>query len=558
MVASDPEGEQLMWTSVSTLGDIVDRQAEISPGTALVIGNTRLSYPELSQRTDQFAASLIGLGVKAGDKVGILMPNCLDFVLALIASAKIGAISVPINGRFKVHEAGYVIDHADVAVLLTSGAAPGTDFPALIAEVLGAASRAHEVPNPRLLHVVSFSGDQVGFLDRNAFEQAGVGVESSAVKTMQSRVRVRDIALLMYTSGTTARPKGCLLTHEAIGRQGEKIAKTRLMLTSEDSFWDPLPLFHCGGIVPMFGVFSVGATYCHAGHFDPTESLQTIAAEKCTVLYPSFEAIWLPILNHPDFGTTDLSHVRLIQNIATPERMAQYEKRMPWARQVTSYGSTECATNLTMGHPDDPLNIRISTLGRVVDGMEAKIVDPETGDEVPAGTMGELCFRGYSCFEGYYKDPAQTAASFDDEGFFHSGDRASIDPDGIMRFGGRLKDMLKIGGENAAALEIEDFLARHEAIRVVQIVGVPDEKYGEVAAAFVELNDGHALSVAQLWQFCLDSIASYKVPRYLRIVSDWPMSGTKIKKFELRAALAAELSAAGIKAAPDIRSAEPI
>ncbi|PVY30219.1 fatty-acyl-CoA synthase [Williamsia muralis] len=544
-----------MWTSVSTLGDVVDRQADRNTGTATVIDGERLSYPELSERTDRFAASLIGLGVNAGDRIGILMPNCLDFIVALVASAKIGAISVPINGRFKLQEAGYVIDHADLTVLLTSRDNQGTDFPALVAQVVRGATRDAGRPSGSPLRdIVNFSYRDQSSLDRDAFDRAGDNVTTEAVKVRQSRVRVRDIALLMYTSGTTARPKGCLLTHEAISRQGEKIAKTRLLLTPDDAFWDPLPLFHCGGIVPMFGTFSAGATYCHAGHFDPGDALRVIAAEKCTVLYPSFEAIWLSILNHRDFDTTDLSHVRVIQNIATPERMAQYENRMPWAKQVTSYGSTECATNLTMGHPDDPLEVRISTLGRVVEGMEVKIVDPETGDEVPRGTMGELCFRGYSCFEGYYKDPVQTAAAFDADGFFHSGDRASVDSDGIVRFGGRLKDMLKIGGENAAAIEIEDFLSRHEAIRVVQIVGVPDEKYGEVAAAFVELNSGHSLTTPELQEFCVGSIATYKIPRYMRTVSEWPMSGTKIKKFELRDALARELADAGIVVAPPVRS----
>jgi fatty-acyl-CoA synthase len=542
---------------VSTIGDLVDRQAEIGDNVALVIGPDRLTYPELSYQSDRFAASLIALGVERGDKVGILMHNCLTYVLALLGTAKIGAIAVPINGRFKTEEAGYIISHADVKVLLTGSDPRGTDYPALVSAVFadgGDPARRRAEIAPDLTHIVSFTSQPPGFMSAAEFYAAGESVPTEEVKIRQSRVRVRDIALLMYTSGTTARPKGCLLTHEALTRQGEKVAVTRFELTRSDAIWDPLPLFHCGGIVPMLGAFSQGAKYCHPGHFDATEALRTISAERCTVLYPAFEAIWQPIINHPDFEKTDLSFVRIIQNIATPERLAQYEQRMPWAAQVSSYGSTESATNLTMSRRDDPLEVRLNTVGRVVDGMEIKIVDPETGERVPDGTMGELCFRGYSMFEGYYKDPEQTAKSIDDEGFFHTGDRAMIRPDGNLVYGGRLKDMLKVGGENVAAIEIEDYLARHPGVRVVQVVGVPDARLNEVPAAFIERAPGVEVTEQEIIDFCVGKIASYKVPRYVRFVTEWPMSGTKVKKFELRNSLIAELEAAGITEAPPVRS----
>ena len=328
------------------------------------------------------------------------------------------------------------------------------------------------------------------------------------------------------------------------------MARTRFLMTEQDAFWDPLPLFHCGGIVPMFGCFAVGAKYCHAGYFEPATALRTIQDERCTVLYPAFETIWRAVLDHPEFASTDLSAVRLLQNIATPERLAQYERAMPWAHQVTSYGSTECATNLTLPLPDDPYDVRIQTLGRPVEGMEVRIVDPETGVELGPGEMGELCWRGYSSFEGYYKDEETTARSFDAEGWFHSGDRASVDADGNLRYGGRLKDMLKVGGENVAAIEIEGFLVRHPAIAIAQVVGVPDARYDEVPAAFIQLAPGARLTENELLDFCLGAIATYKVPRYVRFVADWPMSGTKVQKFVLRERLEAELAEAGITEAP--------
>ena len=547
-----------MWIQVTTIGDLVDRQAEESARDALVMPGQRLTYPELSELTDRYAARLIGLGVRPKDKVAILLPNTVDYVALLIAIPKLGAVAVPINGRFKVHECSHVISHSDATVLITGADEHGTDYPALIGAVFpelathdAAGDLALEAA-PHLRMVVDLSGAAPGFRTRADFEAAEVGV--GRVKELQRRVRVRDIALLMYTSGTTARPKGCLLTHEAITRQGEKVARTRFFLTEQDAFWDPLPLFHCGGIVPMFGCFSVGAKFCHAGFFEPGAALRTMAQERCTVLYPSFEMIWNAVLDHPDFATTDLSAVRVMQNIATPDRLAQFEKRMPWARQVSSYGSTEGATNLTLTVPDDPLDVRTQTLGRPVEGMEVRVVDPETGAPVPDGVMGELCFRGYSCFEGYYKDPEATARAFDDEGWFHTGDRASVDEAGNLRFGGRLKDMLKVGGENVAAIEIEGFLVRHPAVSIVQVVGVVDARYGEVPAAFIQLAPNASLDADELVDFCVGSIATFKVPRYVRFVTQWPMSGTKVQKFVLRAQLEAELAEAGITEAPRVPS----
>ncbi|MGM7678559.1 AMP-binding protein [Microbacterium sp. A94] len=536
----------------SPLGDIVDRQAATNDGIALVMpSGVRLSYPELAQRTDAFASSLIGLGVRSGDHVGILMHNCLDFVLALIATAKVGAVSVPINGRFREAEASYIIDHADLSILLVNADDAGTDYPRLVHRVLNPPpGDAYESIGDTLRHVVDFSGRVDSFLTRAQFDAAAAGISLDELKNRQNRVRIRDIALLMYTSGTTSRPKGCLLTHESISRHGPNVAQSFFSLTEDDAFWDPLPLFHCGGIVPMFACFTIGATYCHAGHFEPGQALRTIRDEKCTVLYPAFEAIWLPILDHPEFATSDLSHVRVVQNIATPERMTQFENRMPWAPQVTSYGATETASNLTMGHPDDPLEVRVNTLGRVVPGMEAKIVDPDTGNEVPDEEFGELCYRGYALFQGYYKSPEINAAVFDAEGFFHSGDRAARRLDGNFIYGGRYKDMLKVGGENVAAIEIEDLLVHHPAVRVAQVVGVRDARYGEVPAAFIELNPNLAATEADIIEFCVNQIATYKVPRYIRFVVEWPMSGTKVKKFELQNHLIAELDRDGIHTAP--------
>lgn len=533
--------------AVTTVGDLIDGAADRFAHEAVVFPDVRLTYRELADRSTRYARSLYALGVRPGAKVGILMPNRVEFVALLLATAKLGAVAVPVNGRFKAHELEHVIPHADIEVLVTArGPAGVAEYPALIAEVFPEiAARADGELSlsraPALRHVVELTGPAPGFLDAARFDALAEQVPVEVVHTLQARVRVRDAVLLMYTSGTTARPKGCLLSHEAVVRQGATVAQTRFMLSAEDRFWDPLPLFHCGGIVPMLGCFSTGATYYHAGHFDPDQSLRTLAEERITVAYPAFETIWFGVLNHPRREQADLSALRLIMSIATPERLAQFERAMPWARQVSSYGSTECATNLTLSLPDDPYETRIGTLGTAVEGMELKVVDPDTGAERPTGEVGEICFRGYSQFDGYFKDPELTAASIDAERWFHSGDLGSLDAAGRLVYSGRLKDMLKVGGENVSALEIEDYLARHPAIDVVQVVAAPDAKYVEVPAAFLQLSPGATVSEQEIVDFCVGRIAGYKVPRYVRVVSEWPMSGTKIQKFVLQQRIAAEI-----------------
>jgi fatty-acyl-CoA synthase len=519
----------------TTTGDLVDR-AGTRTGDALIFPDERLTFGELARATDAFARALLGLGVGRGAKIGFLMPNTIEHAVGLLAAGKAGAIAVPVNGRFKRHELAYVLEHSDMEVLVLARADGGSDHVALVTEIL----REHRPP--LLRHVVDLSEvPHPELMARERFEAAGSAIALPELKRHQAAVRVRDIAFLMYTSGTTARPKGCLLTHEAVVRQGEAVARTRFLLTDRDAFWDPLPLFHCGGIVPMLGCLAVGARFVHAGHFEPGAALRMLESERCSVAYPAFETIWLQVLDHPEFAATDLSAIRTIESIATPERLARLEQRTPWAPQVSSYGSTECATNLTLTLPDDPYEVRMATLGRPVDGMEIRVVDPESDLPRSVDEVGEICFRGYAQFEGYHKDPELTARTIDDEGFVHTGDLGSLDPEGRLRYHGRLKDMLKVGGENVAAIEVEDYLARHEAVQIVQVVAAPDERYGEVPAAFVELKPGVEATEEQIIAFCQGQIASYKVPRYVRFVTDWPMSGTKIQKFALRDRVAEEL-----------------
>ena len=538
-----------MLIEATTIGDLIDRAAKGSDGDAIVFPETRVTWPELSRLTDDAARSLHGLGVGPGSAVGILMHNCLDFVIVLIATAKLGAVVVPINGRFKVRELSHVIEHADIDVLVTSaGPESSTDYPELLAQVFEEldsqdAEQLQLAQAPKLRYLVDLGlVARPGFLDREFFVAAAESVSIAYVKTMQERVRVRDVAMLMYTSGTTSKPKGCLLTHEALVRHGINIAQNNYSMTTDDVFWNPLPLFHIGGIVPILSCASVPAKYVHAGHFDPDVAIRQLEDEQATILYPTFETIWLAILDHPRFGSADLGSIRVIHNVGVTERLMQMQDRMPWAVQVAAFGMTECSSHLTFPALDDPYEVRMRTLGRPLRGLEIKIVVPETNSERAQGEVGELCFRGYSQFEGYYKDPELTAASIDAEGFFHTGDLGYLDRDGRLIYAGRLKDMLKVGGENVSALELEDYLAKHPAVQIVQVVGAPDARYVEVPAAFVQLRVGATAMENELVEFCVGQIANFKIPRYVRFVDEWPMSGTKIQKFVLRERIAQELA----------------
>ena len=355
--------------------------------------------------------------------------------------------------------------------------------------------------------------------------------------------------MILYTSGTTAMPKGCVLSHEALVRPAYAM-RDRFALTDEDRMWDALPLFHLASLLPLHACMLAGASYVAMRRFDPAEALAQMERERCTTAFPAFETVWLAILNHPNYASTDLSSMRLVLNVGTRERLEQMQATMHWATQISSYGCTELGGVCAFGHIEDPLELRVTTSGRPFPGMEIRIIDPETGAQKDTGEIGEIICRGHSMFSGYYREPELTAAVIDDEGFFHTGDLGALDADGRVQYRGRLKDMLKVGGENVGAAEIEGHLATHPAVEIVQIVGVRDARYTEVPVAFVQLRAGATATEDELIGHCLGAIATYKVPRYVRFTDDWPMSGTKIQKFRLREQITAELDAAGIAEAP--------
>lgn len=533
----------------TTLGALLDQRAQEHGGrTALAFPDGRSSYAELADRTEFLARALLGLGVRPGDPVGLLLPNCVDAIAGLFAAAKIGAIPVPINGRFKAYELGQVVEHSGMRMLLTVAPEPGTpDFPALIREACAEAAA--------LMHRVVLGPErEPGFLNAADVYEAAASVSAADVERRVLVTRVRDTAMVMYTSGTTASPKGAMISHEALTRFAAGATRERLDLTPDDRVWSPLPLFHIGGIAFAIASLYAGAAYHHVGHFRPDLALDQLERDRCTVALPGFETIWLPVLDQPDFADRDLSALRIVMAVGVPERLRDMASRVPQATQVSCFGMTEASSFLSLNRLDDTLDQRVLTGGHPLPGMECRVVDPVTGAALPPGTKGELLFRGSNCFDGYFRDPELTARAFDAEGWFHTGDVATMDADGRVTFVSRLKDMLKVGGENVSAAEVEGYLIGHPAVGLVQVVAAPDARYVEVPAAFVQLKPGHTATEQELIDFCVGRIAAFRVPRYVRFVEEWPMSGTKIKKYVLRELIRDELETNGITEAPKVRA----
>jgi acyl-CoA synthetase (AMP-forming)/AMP-acid ligase II len=359
------------------------------------------------------------------------------------------------------------------------------------------------------------------------------------VHRARHRVRLRDEAMMMYTSGTTADPKGCVLTHEALVRTAIAAA-ARWELTHEERFWNPLPMFHMGQVFPLLAHLHVGATLVSCTHFDAAASLRQIEAERITFAYPTFPLITQSLIHHPDFRRTDLSTLRLVNDTGPPETMREVQEHFAPAPVVTLFGMTETCGGVSWSAPGDPYEKRMETGGLPLRGTDVRIADPETDEEMGVGERGEITVRAPGLFERYHNDPEKTALAMRG-GWFHTGDLGRVDEDGRLTFLGRSKDMLKVGGENVAAMEIEAFLATHPAVLIAQVVGVPDDRYTEVPAAFVELADGHEASEEDLIDYCRGTIARYKIPRYVRFVTEWPMSASKVQKFRLREILVAEL-----------------
>jgi fatty-acyl-CoA synthase len=534
-----------------TLGDLLLAGAERWPGTdAIVFPDERLTYAELAERAWHVARSLAALGVQPRQNVGLLMTNCSEFIVSLFGIALLGAVSVPINARYRSTELAFLAKDADLVAILTSDrSAEHVDFVKLLSEALpGLATAVHpqrlQLEGFTLLRAVVVFGTTRarGTVDQDQFQALSARADEERIRRWCDGVSLRNVGAIVYTSGTTANPRGAVLTHEALVRAWMMVGR-RWRIEQGDRFWDPCPLFHIAAIGPLLFTIGHGATFITDTWFEPARALRLIASERATLLYPTYPPITQALLTHSDFPATDLSRVKVWLNVAPPETLRQMSAAIPHAVQISTYGSTEGGP-VTLHDPGDDAETRLTTCGHPLPGNELRVIDPETAVEVRPGQFGEILYRGYNTFNGYYKDPEKTAATIDSDGWIHTGDLGSLDRQGRLLFHGRLKEMLKVGGENVSPMEVEEYLGKHPAVKLVQAVGIPDERLIEVVAAFVELHQGADADEAELIAFCRGRIASFKVPRVVRFVSEWPLSATKIQRGALRQQLVEELGLA--------------
>ena len=515
----------------------------------------RLSHRELNAAARQWARGLIGLGVQPGDHVGILLTTRPDFVEALFGIAMAGAVAVPINARYQSAELAYLIKDADLVALITTGkVADSLDFAERLRQALPSLgdardSRHLDLAEAPMLRVMICIDEPCGdrLLAKADALAAGYAIEEPEVDKRIDATDPQSIGLILYTSGTTANPKGCLIRHRGIVGNSRNLAK-RYAMHLGDRFWSPLPIFHIAGILPMVAVLDLGGSYLTIPAFYAGVALAMLEREKATHAFPCFVTIMQDLIEHPDFTTTNLDSVRLmnsnfaVQPAWIKERMSA---AMPHTIQVGTYGLTEGSGTICTSRPEDPYEARTGRLGVPLDEWEVRIVDIESGRACATDEKGEIVARGPNMLAGYYNAPDKTAETIRD-GWLHTGDIGSIDAAGQIMFHGRTKDMLKVGGENVAAVEIEAVLQSHPAVKLAQVVGIPDARYVEVPAAFVELAPGVTASEEELIGHCMGKLARFKFPRHVRFVSEWPMSTSKIQKFRLADKLVAELGEGAI------------
>ncbi len=529
-------------TCLPTVGGTLTRAAELFGGSdALVYEGRRATYAALLEEAKHRAAGLIGLGVRAGDHVGILMPNCWDAVLLFYACNLIGAPAVLLNARYREEDLGFVIPHADISVLFVGGHAHRfTDYRPMLAnlypELAGwdGATPLALADAQKLRLLIELGDDRRGSWPKEAaLANAARAIDPADLDAAMAAVTPDHISLLMFSSGTTAHPKACMLKHRSLCETGAALAE-RFRLTPDDRVWDPLPLFHMSTMLPMAACRAAGACFVGMAHFEAGAALRLFATERITVNYAGFPTIVSAIATHPDFSRWDQASLRINHVVGPPDLLRRYQDQFPGAVLVNSYGLTEATGVPCYSDLDDPPELLCATSGRLFDGMAAMIADPETDEALPEGEAGEIRLKGFALFAGYYRDPAATAAAIPPDGWLRTGDLGRIGPGGRLIYDGRIKDMLKIGGENVAAVELESYLMTHPAIRMAQVVGVPDDHLMEVAAAYIELHDDAQLDEHDVVRHCLGRIATFKVPRYVRFVSEWPMSATKVQKYRLR------------------------
>ena len=529
-----------------TIGQAFDQTAALYPeGEALVVRHQqqRYNWAQLARAVDLHARALLALGLKAGDRLGVWAPNGAEWFISQFASAKIGVILVNINPAYRLSELEYVLKQSACQWLVCAGAFKTSNYHAMLLELIpelteqsvGAldCARFNE-----LRGVISLDSEPpAGFLPWSQLATLGAGVTADQLNARQASLHFDQPVNIQYTSGTTGFPKGATLSHHNILNNGYMVGES-LGLTASDRLVIPVPLYHCFGMVMgNLGCVTHGTTMIYPSEaFDPGLTLQAVTDERATALY-GVPTMFIAMLDHPQRAGFDLSSLRtgIMAGATCPiEVMRRVISEMHMGEVQIAYGMTETSPVSIQTGPADELELRVTTVGRTQPQLESKLIDAE-GNTVARGDIGELCTRGYSVMLGYWNNPQATSDAIDSEGWMHTGDLAQMDEQGYVRIVGRNKDMIIRGGENIYPRELEEFFFTHPAVADVQIVGIPDARYGEEIVAWIKFHPGHTANELELQTWCKSRIAHFKTPRYFKFVEVFPMTVTgKIQKFKMR------------------------
>jgi fatty-acyl-CoA synthase len=535
-----------------TIGDDLDRIACRFPNNDAVVSvhqSRRLTYAQFAAETDRLARAFVAAGVEHGERVGIWSPNSLEWVLVQYATAKIGAILVNVNPAYRLSELEYALRQSGVSTLVVLDRYKTSEYLAMVREVRGS------LPLLRDVVIVGESLPSNDEIDWDTYVSRAAGVDDATLAERKARSQFDEAINIQYTSGTTGFPKGATLSHHNILNNGFFIGEG-CRYTDRDRVCIPVPFYHCFGMVlGNLACTTHGATIVIPNWtFDPELTLQAVVAEKCTSLY-GVPTMFIAELALPNFKDFDLHTLRTGIMAGSPcpvEVMKRVQNEMHMPEVTICYGMTETSPVSTQTMTDDPVEKRTATVGRVHPHIEVKIVDAE-GRIVVRDTPGELCTRGYSVMLGYWENSEATAGAIDSARYMHTGDIATMDHDGYLNISGRIKDMVIRGGENVYPREIEEFLYTHPAVKDVQVIGVPDERYGEELCAWVVLKDGAAATEDEIREFCRGQIAHFKIPRYVMFVEGWPMTVSgKVQKYKMREESVAKL---GLESAANIVTA---
>ncbi|MBB6451348.1 fatty-acyl-CoA synthase [Geomicrobium halophilum] len=535
--------ELLEVTTGQLLEDVAAREGE---GEAVVYPDRdlRLSYRAFNDLCRQAARGMMAYGIEKGDHVAVWTANKPEWLVSQFATGKAGAVLVTVNTSYQQEELAYLLSQSESSTLILQPQFKTTSYIEILYNLipeLRTADPGHlqsdRFPHLKRVIIVGSEEDYPGVFSWESLLEAGDTVTNQALDERMESLDHDDVINMQYTSGTTGFPKGVMLTHSNIVNNGLNIAEC-MELTSEDRLCIPVPFFHCFGcVLGTLACVNKGTTMVIVEEFDPKLVMEAVHQERCTGLH-GVPTMFIAELNHPDFDQYNFSSLRtgIMAGSNCPVEVMKAVMEKMGANEVTiAYGQTESSPVITQTRTHDTLERKTETVGRALPHVEAKIVDPNTGKEVPAGTQGELCTRGYHVMKGYYNDPAATEEVLTDDGWLHTGDLAVMDEYGYCAITGRIKDMIIRGGENIFPREIEEFLYRHPAILDVQVVGVPEPKYGEEIGAYVRVKEDQETTAEEIKEFCRGSISHQKIPRYITFVDSYPMTASgKVQKYKLR------------------------